>query len=83
MNPIRGWHQRVLAWPIRDTSGYLPDNNSVVVDLRDARGKLRSEWFDPATGQYAKPGRVRGGNKVTFTSPFGASDAVLYLRKRR
>jgi hypothetical protein len=62
---------------------YLPDNKSVVVDLRDVCGKLLSEWFDPETGQYAKPGKVRGGNKVTFTSPFGTSDAVLYLRKRR
>ena len=62
---------------------YLPDTNSVVVDLKDVRGKLMREWFDPATGVYSKPGKIKGGNKVVFKSPFESPDAVLYLRKRK
>jgi hypothetical protein len=62
---------------------YLPDTNSVVVDLKDVKGKLIREWFNPATGVYSESVRIKGGNKVVFNSPFGSSDAVLYMRKRK
>lgn len=59
---------------------YLPDGDSVTVDLSDARGQLAVEWFDPATGQGRKAETVEGGSKTCFTCPYDA-DAVLFISK--
>lgn len=60
---------------------YMPDAGSVTVDLTDVRGKLLIEWFNPVAGVYSGTGNIKGGKKVNFISPYGSSDAVLYLRK--
>ena len=60
---------------------YLPEGGEVAVDLSDAEGSLSVEWFDPSAGEFREGGTVGGGGEVTLTSPFEASDAVLYLKR--
>jgi len=57
---------------------YLPEGGAVSIGLSAARGGLRVEWFDPATGQTQSAAPVRGRAKRDFVSPF-AEDAVLFL----
>jgi hypothetical protein len=46
------------------------------VDLRDAQGTLSVEWINITTGK-SQPGKpVNGGDRRTFTTPFGGPAAV-------
>jgi hypothetical protein len=58
---------------------YLPEGPDVVVDLNGFPGLYETEWFDPDNGVFNKAEPVEGGKKLSMTSPFGISDAVLYL----
>ena len=57
---------------------YLPEGNAVQLDLTEATGSLRVEWFDPATGAKADGSPVQGGDTVTLSSPFPTGEALLY-----
>ncbi len=59
---------------------YLPEGNEVTVNLTDASGNLRMEWFNPNTGETLKQGKIMGGKVPIMKSPFGDDDAVLYLK---
>ena len=59
---------------------YLPEGGQVTVDLSDASGSMAVEWFEPETGATLTAAPVSGGGQQAFTSPFGSSDAVLYLK---
>jgi len=59
---------------------YLPEDQEVVVDLNDFPGTYSTEWFDPNSGIFRTAEPVEGGGKLMLTSPFGAGDAVLYLK---
>jgi hypothetical protein len=50
------------------------------VNLSDASGSLRVEWFNPANGQTTAGGTVQGGGPVTLSPPFGGM-SVLYIRR--
>jgi hypothetical protein len=58
---------------------YLPEGRDVVLDLTGSAGPFQVEWFNPDTGEFKKSGIVKGGEQLSFTSPFGDVDAVLYL----
>ncbi|MGQ9514987.1 MAG: putative collagen-binding domain-containing protein [Thermoproteota archaeon] len=58
---------------------YLPCGGGVKVDLEDARGRLKVEWFDPNTGDNVRGKDEVGGDIKEFSSPFD-KDAVLYIR---
>jgi hypothetical protein len=60
---------------------YLPDGNEVSVDLKDASHDLSAEWFNPNTGETIEKGKIKGGQTQLMKSPFGADDAVLYLKR--
>ena len=59
---------------------YLPEGQEVVVDLEDAPGSFHAEWFNPSTGEFIQSEIVKGSKKISMTSPFGTTDAVLYLK---
>ncbi len=59
---------------------YLPEGNEVTVNLTDASRDLKVEWFNPNTGETLKQGKIMGGHVPIMKSPFGADDAVLYLK---
>jgi hypothetical protein len=61
---------------------YLPEGDVVVIDLSDFPGVYQTEWIDPNTGEFKKAGSIEGGKKLSITSPFGISDAVLYLKRK-
>jgi hypothetical protein len=70
-----------LANPSKDSGEYLvylPQKGKVTVDLTASKGMLAAEWFDPCTGKSADGGKITGGAKIEFASPF-AEDAVLYV----
>jgi len=59
---------------------YLPEGNEVTVNLTDATGDLKLEWFNPNTGETIEQGKITGGRVPIMKSPFGEDDAVLYLK---
>ncbi len=59
---------------------YLPEGNDVTVNLRDVSGDLEVEWFNPNTGETLKQEKIKGGHVPLMKSPFGADDALLYLK---
>jgi len=59
---------------------YQPEGNQVEADLTGASSIFKVGWFDPQTGKEVDGGKVEGGKKVVFKSPFQTNEAVLYLR---
>jgi hypothetical protein len=59
---------------------YIPEGNQLEADLNGASSIFNVEWFDPATGKKIDGGKVQGGKKVLFKSPFSSDEAVLYLK---
>jgi hypothetical protein len=68
-----------LAAPGREYLVYQPGKGSFTVDLRSAPGRLRVEWFEPASGTRSFAW-VQGGAVRSFTPPFGGS-TVLFVRR--
>ena len=69
-----------LADPGREYIVYLPDGKPVTLDLSSLQGSTSVEWFNPETGKTRYGASVPGGGKNTFQSPFGKTDAVLFLK---
>jgi hypothetical protein len=61
---------------------YLPEKNTVSVDLTDSEGEFTAEWFDPETGNFSLGTTIEGGKKVSFNTPGEYTPAVLYLKKK-
>jgi len=59
---------------------YLPDSAEVTVDLNNYPGFFESEWIDPGNGEFRNAEVIEGGNKLTMSSPFESTEAVLHLR---
>jgi hypothetical protein len=59
---------------------YLPENQEVTIDLAGSLGNYLTEWFDPTSGAFRTGEAVEGGAERSLTSPFGETDAVLYLK---
>jgi len=38
------------------------------------------EWFTPDNGEFNESETIKAANKLSFTSPFGATGALLYLK---
>ncbi|MBM3335503.1 hypothetical protein FJY63_12655, partial [Candidatus Sumerlaeota bacterium] len=62
--------QYCLANPGREYLVYLPDGGEVTVDLTAGKGALSVEWFNPRTGVATNGGKVAGGAKRSFKTPF-------------
>jgi len=61
---------------------YLPEGPEIVVNLEDAPHSFQVEWFNPNTEERQKTKNINGGRKVSLTSPFGQTDAVVYLKAK-
>jgi hypothetical protein len=59
---------------------YLPEGQEVFIDLKNAPGSFKTEWFNPNNGEFKKSEDVKGGEVILMTSPFGIFDTVLYLK---
>ena len=79
---MEGFHHnfiRMWAWGLENVNDA---NGKVTVDLTEVKEKLVVEWFDPHTRKKKDGGKVDGGAKRSFSSPFGKdASAVLYLRR--
>ena len=62
---------------------YLPEDREVVIDLEDAVAPFQVEWFNPDNGEFIESETIKGGSKLSLTSPFGATDALLYLKAKK
>jgi hypothetical protein len=61
---------------------YLPDNQSVILNMKDLPGSYAVEWMNPKTGVKEPARTVTGGNgNQEFKRPEGWEDAVLKLQK--
>ena len=71
-NPDHGVSKFCFAKPSNTYLVYLPDGGTSSLDLRNAKGKFRVEWFDPRTGGDLHTGSVTavsGGRKVDLGTP--------------
>lgn len=59
---------------------YMPQGDTVLLDLSGATGSFEGQWFDPRTGQWSAAGTVAGGGTVSFDPPGGSQDYALWLR---
>ena len=62
---------------------YLPDTTEVNIDLSDAKGSFRTEWFNPDNGEFTKSKNVKGGSEIKLNSPSGKPGTLVYLKKIR
>lgn len=60
---------------------YLPKDKTVEVDLSGIAGDFTSEWFNPELGKFKESTTVKGGGKVSITSPYGTANVILHLLK--
>jgi len=80
INPLRAAH----AVATRDADGtyglvYFPQaEQSLQVDLRLLKGRVKAQWFDPRNGRCHAAGEYPN-EMVTFTSPIAGPDWVLVL----
>ncbi len=64
---------------------YLPAGNTITVDLKRLKGKIKAQWYDPTTGKYsvAKGSPFPNAGKRDFSPPAhnaaGDDDWVLVL----
>ena len=61
---------------------FQSDKGEFTVDLKDAAGSFRSEWFNINADRVIAGGTVEGGAVRTFTTPF-PGPAALYLKRVR
>jgi hypothetical protein len=76
---VVGGNAVALAQPGSVYVVYLAHGGSVELDLKDAAGALKAQWFDPRTGAYAATSAVQGGKTARFESP-GSEDWTLLIR---
>src|SRR5262245_38284142 len=68
-----------LAVPGRQYLVYQPHRGALTLDLRGASGRLRVEWFEPASGKR-RQAWTQGGVVQTFRPPF-RGPSVLFVRR--
>jgi uncharacterized protein DUF6298/collagenase-like protein with putative collagen-binding domain len=68
-----------LAAPGREYLIYIPNGDSVIVDLSATKEELHVEWFDPVREKTAAAKPIQGGAKRELHAPFDGP-AVLYLK---
>ena len=59
---------------------YIPEGNSVELNLSEANGDFNVEWFEPATGTKEEDTPIEGGTTIQLTAPFSSGEAVLYVK---
>ena len=60
---------------------YLPDNESIRLDVSAFPSRMRSRWFNPKTGEsQAEADSTDSSGPASFARPQGWEDALLVLR---
>jgi hypothetical protein len=60
---------------------YAPQGGTVDLKLKNVKGKLYAEWFNPSVGTSEPGEAVEGGADRSLKTPF-IGDAVLYLTQK-
>lgn len=71
-----------LADPSRTYLVYLPEGGKVTLELTDADGAFRVEWFHPESGTTKSAEAIQGGGVRDMTSPFTAGGAIVLLERK-
>lgn len=69
-----------LADPGREYVTYLSGAQPAGVDLPNGQGEFAVEFFNPMTAELVQGKAVRGGSKISFTSP-DERDWILHIYK--
>jgi hypothetical protein len=72
-----------LANPGSEYLMYIPTDTVAILNLSDASGQFKTEWFDPVSGTSQNGEGVSGGGMVQFYSPFHSGSSVLYLKAEK
>lgn len=67
-----------LAEPGRCYLVYVPSGGEVTLDLTDAPGRYRMEWYSPLSDETVAHGKLQGGEPRRLAVPF-SGDAVLFV----
>jgi hypothetical protein len=59
---------------------YLPHGGATTLDLTGAPGSFAARWFNPRTGEFGEPFRVRGEGEQKLEAP-GAEDWTVHLQR--
>ena len=59
---------------------YNPKDSAVNVDLSDADGAFKVEWFNPSNGETTATDNSNGGTFTSFNPPFHSDFSILYLK---
>jgi len=80
----RGENEAYLAAaPGKAYALYFPAGGQVILNLEQARGRLRVRWINIDTGQWASTGELQGGTKATISSPGEANYAAAIVAADR
>jgi hypothetical protein len=61
---------------------YLPDNDTITLDLKNFQGPFNAVWMNPATGEYVPFDTINDHSGIkAFKRPAGWEDAVLKLNR--
>lgn len=60
---------------------YLPEGDTIFIDLAGTGIHYRSEWFDTGTGTFSDGPVVECGKKVSFISPLVDKPALLHIQR--
>lgn len=71
-----------LADTGREYLVFVPGGGEVTLDLFGAPGPFDVAWFNTSSGEKKHGDACEGGASDTLTSPFGADDAVLHLKRQ-
>ena len=57
---------------------YLLEGGSITVDLRDTRGELQVQWYNPRTGEFLPHEAIVGNQSQKFKAP-DEKDWVVHI----
>jgi len=85
LNQSQDWTTRMVLAKSGDGDlavAYLPDNDTIKLDMRPFSGPIVRRWFNPQTGEYQnEENALRNSSEMTVDRPRGWEDAVLVLQK--
>ena len=70
-----------LTTPGRQYIVFQPESQAFTVDLKGAKGELKTEWIDAKTGKHIQGKAVKGGTIATLHAPFEGPAVVVISTK--
>ncbi len=81
INPAHPDSNKLLADPGWEYVLWLPVGGSVVLDLVEAAGHLKTVWYNPKTDQTLLPNPINGAGHIRISAP-DSDPWVLHLSRR-